>query len=100
MTGNLWLILAMGLGVYALRLVGLVLHDVTLPAGSARALQFVPVALLTGLVVVGLNGQVTAEPIRLIAVAGAALVTYRTGKMWACILSGMAVYGLLWWLLP
>jgi branched-subunit amino acid transport protein len=100
MTGTVWLILAMGAGVYALRLAGLVLRDVTLPSGSERALQFVPVALLTGLVVVGLSGQVTAEPLRLVAVAGAALVAYRTGKMWACILSGMVVYWLLGWLLP
>jgi branched-subunit amino acid transport protein len=100
MTGTAWLILAMGAGVYALRLVGLVLHDATLPPGSERALRFVPVALLTGLVVVGLTGQVTAEPIRLVAVTGATLVAYRTGKMWACILSGMMMYWLLGWLLP
>ncbi len=93
-----WLILAMGAGVYALRLVGLALHDVTLPELWDRALRFVPVALLTGLVVIGLTGQVAAEPSRLIAVAGAAFVAYRTRKMWACILSGMAIYWLLAWM--
>jgi len=31
-------------------------------------------------------------------VAGAAFVAHRTGKMWACILGGMAVYWLLWWI--
>jgi branched-subunit amino acid transport protein len=99
-TGALWLILAMGAGVYALRLVGLVLRDVALPPLWERALRFVPIALLTGLVVVGLTGQVSAEPSRLIAVAGAAFVAHRTGKMWACILGGMVVYWLLRWLLP
>jgi branched-subunit amino acid transport protein len=99
-TGALWLILAMGAGVYALRLVGLVLRDVALPPLWERALRFVPIALLTGLVVVGLTGQVSAEPSRLIAVAGAAFVAHRTGKMWACILGGMVVYWLLGWLLP
>jgi branched-subunit amino acid transport protein len=99
-TDALWLILGMGSGVYALRLVGLVLHDVALPPLWERALRFVPVALLTGLVVVGLTRQVSAEPIRLIAVAGAAFVAYRTGKMWACILGGMVTYWALGWLLP
>jgi branched-subunit amino acid transport protein len=89
----------MGAGVYALRLAGLVLREITLPAVWDRALRFVPVALLTGLVVVGLNGQVSAEPFRLIAVAGAAYAAYRTKKMWACILVGMAAYWLLAWLL-
>ena len=108
MTSGLWLILAMGAGVYALRLAGLALRDVTLPPplrlaqGGVweRALRFVPIALLTGLVVVGLTGQVSAEPSRLVAVAGAAFVAHRTGKMWACILGGMVVYWLLGWLLP
>ena len=100
MTGALWLILGMGAGVYALRLVGLVLRDVALPPVWERALRFVPVALLTGLVVVGLSGQVGAEPSRLVAVAAAAFVAYRTGTMWGCILGGMAAYWLLAWLLP
>jgi branched-subunit amino acid transport protein len=96
----LWLILGMGAGVYAMRLLGLSLQELTLPPTIDRALQCVPVALLTGLVVVGLTGQVTAEPTRLLAVAIAAGVAYRTGKMWACILAGMATYWLTAWLLP
>jgi branched-subunit amino acid transport protein len=99
-TSMLWLILGMGAGVYALRFVGLALRDVALPEVWERALRFVPVALLTGLVVVGLTGQVSAEPFRLVAVGVAALVAYRTGKMWACILSGMAVYWLLGSIVP
>jgi branched-subunit amino acid transport protein len=99
-TGMVWMILGMGAGVYGLRLVGLALRDVALPPVWERALRFVPVALLTGLVVVGLTTQVSAEPIRLAAVAVAAYVAHRTGKMWACILSGMLVYWLLGWLLP
>jgi branched-subunit amino acid transport protein len=99
-TGAVWLILGMGAGVYALRLAGLVLRDVSLPPAWERALGFVPVALLTGLVVVGLTGQVSDEPSRMIAVAGAAVVAHRTRKMWACILAGMVVYWLVAWLLP
>ena len=108
MTSMLWLILGMGDRVYALRLVGLSLRDVALPPTLrqvqggvwARALRFVPIALLTGLVVVGLNGQVSAEPIRLVAVGVAALVAQRTGTMWACILGGMVAYWLLGWIVP
>jgi branched-subunit amino acid transport protein len=37
---------------------------------------------------------------RLLAVAAAALVAFKTGKMWACILGGMVAYWLLAWLLP
>lgn len=98
MTDATWLIVAMGAGVYGLRLAGLALRDVTLPPDWERALRFVPVALLTGLVVVGLTGQVAAEPRRLLAVAVAALAAYRTGTMWACILAGMVAYWLLAWL--
>ncbi len=99
MTSELWLILGMGAGVYGLRLAGLVLREIALPAVWDRALRFVPVALLTGLVVVGLNGQVTAEPFRLIAVAGAAYAAYRTKKMGACIMAGMMAYWVLAWLM-
>jgi branched-subunit amino acid transport protein len=98
-TGSLWVILGMGVGVYALRLVGLGLRDVALPPLWERALRFVPVALLTGLVVVALTPQMSAEPSRLIAVVAAAAVAYRTGKMWACILGGMVAYGVVWWVL-
>jgi branched-subunit amino acid transport protein len=97
-TDTFWLILGMGAGVYGLRLAGLVLRDVALPPDWERALRFVPVSLLTGLVVIGLTAQVAAEPSRLLAVAGAAYVAYRTRKMWACILGGMATYWLLAWL--
>lgn len=98
MTDVAWLIVGMGASVYGLRLAGLVLRDVALPPAWERALRFVPVAVLTGLVVVSLSGQVAAEPNRLLAVAGAAFVAYRTGKMWACILAGMVAYWLLAWL--
>jgi len=98
-TGELWLILGMGAGVYGLRLAGLILREIALLAVWDRALRFVPVALLTGLVVVGLNGQVTAEPFRLIAVAGAAYAAHRTKKTWACIVAGMVAYWVLAWLM-
>ncbi len=90
-----WLILAMGAGVYSLRLVGLALPDVTVPPFWEQALRFVPVALLTSLVVLSLTSQPADAPIRVIAACGAAIVARLTGQMWACILSGMVLYWLL-----
>lgn len=87
-----WLILAMGAGVFALRLSGLVLRDVAIPPAWERALGYVPVALLTALVVASLTAQSDGSPARLLAAAVAALVARHTGHMWACILAGMAVY--------
>jgi branched-subunit amino acid transport protein len=90
-----WPILAMGAGVYALRLAGLALREVAVPPAWERALGFVPVATLTALVVASLAGRADGGAARLVAVVGAGLVARRTGKMWACILSGMALSWLL-----
>jgi len=89
------LILAMGVGVYALRLAGLTLRDVALPPAWESALGFVPVALLEALVVSSLGGGAGGAADRLVALAGAAVVARFTGRVWACILSGMVLYGLL-----
>ncbi len=92
---TVWAILAMGAGVYALRLAGLALPDAAVPPVWRRALGFLPVALLTALVVSSLAGQVQGDPALLVAAAGAALVAWRTGRMRACILSGMLIYWIL-----
>jgi len=91
---TVWLILLMGGAVYGLRLAGLVLRDVSIPPAWERAFGFVPVALLTALVVASLASAPEAMPERLIAAAGAAAVARWTGQMWACILAGMVVYWL------
>jgi branched-subunit amino acid transport protein len=88
-------ILAMAVGMYALRATGLLLADVAVPPAWERALAFVPVATLTALVVTSLAGRPDEGPVRLIAAAGAGFVARRTGRMWACIVSGMALYWLL-----
>ena len=85
-------ILGMGATVYTLRLAGLVVHDVAVPRAWARALAFVPVALLTALVVSSLVARPEQALPRSAAAAMAALVARRTGKMWACILSGMVIF--------
>lgn len=95
MSGTLWLILGMGAGVFGLRLAGLALRDVALPPAWERGLRFVPVALLSALVVTTLGGAGGVDPARLAAAAGAGLVAYRTGRMWACIVAGMILFWLL-----
>ena len=88
-------ILAMGVGVYALRLAGLALPNVAVPTAWEEALRFVPVALLTSLIVLSLSSQTDESAIRFVAAVGAALVAYRTRRMWACILAGMVLYWIL-----
>ena len=91
---NLWSIVAMAAGVYALRLGGLLLPQRAVPPGVQQALRFLPVALLGALVVATLSGR-GYDPTTWVAVAGAGLVGWATRQMWACILSGMAIYWLL-----
>ena len=89
------LVLAMGAGVYALRLAGLVLPDRAARTAGDRALGFVPIALLAALVVASLGSAPDHVGIRLVAAAGGALVARWTRQMWACIVTGMLLYGLL-----
>lgn len=90
----LWPILAMGAGVYLLRLIGLTVPRSAMPPAFERALRFVPVALLSALVVSSLAGRTVDGAAGWIAAAGAALVVWRTRRLWACIVSGMALYWL------
>ena len=91
----LMLILGMAVGVYALRLAGLLLAGAAVPPAWERALGFVPVATLTALVVSSLAGRPDEGPARLVAAVCAGLAARRTGRAWVCILVGMALYGLL-----
>ncbi|HLT19593.1 MAG TPA: AzlD domain-containing protein [Thermomicrobiales bacterium] len=93
---HLWTVLALAAGTLAMRVSGLALQDVRIPDTWERSLRYVPLALLAALVVVTLNGQPAGElGARVAALLAAAAVTYRAGRMWACIASGMAVYLLL-----
>ncbi len=92
---DLGAILAMGAGVYALRLAGLLLPARAVPAEWDRALRLVPIAVLTALVVTSLGGRGGDGMARVVAAVGAGLVAYRTRQMWACIVSGIALYWLL-----
>jgi branched-subunit amino acid transport protein len=51
--------------------------------------------MISALVATLLTGQVAADPIRLVAAGGAAVIAARTRRLWACILGGMALYWLL-----
>jgi branched-subunit amino acid transport protein len=90
-----WPILAMGGALYLLRLGGMLLPNLTLPAGWERALGWVPVALLSALVVSSLAGPAASDPRPIVAAAVGAAVAWRTRRMWACMLSGLLVAGLL-----
>jgi branched-subunit amino acid transport protein len=91
----LGLILVMAVGVYAVRLAGLLLANASVPPAWERALGFVPVATLTALVVSSLVGRPDDGPVRLVAAAAGALAARRTGRTWMCIVVGMALYWLL-----
>lgn len=91
----IWPILGMGAGLYAMRLAGMALRDVAVPPAMERALGFVPVAVLTALIVSSLGVRTDGGAIRVVAAVGAAFIAYRTRRMWACILGGMALYWLL-----
>jgi branched-subunit amino acid transport protein len=88
-------ILGMGAGVFALRLAGLALPNLALPAAAERALAFLPVALLAALVTTTLAAPSGGDLTRLLAAAGAAVVARLTGRMWACIATGLLLYWLL-----
>jgi branched-subunit amino acid transport protein len=95
---NIWMILGMALGVYAVRLGGFALAALTLPRGLERSLAFVPVAMLTALSAATLFATTTQLPIRLVAACGAGLAVWRTGKGWLAIVVGMTLYWSLGWL--
>ena len=92
----LWLICGMAIVVYTVRLTGFLLADMPVPPAWERILGFVPVATLTALIVANLAGRPDEGlPLRLLAAIGAVCAARRTGRAWACIVVGMAVYGLL-----
>jgi branched-subunit amino acid transport protein len=92
---TLELILAMAVGVYALRLSGLLLAGAKLPSTWERALGFVPIATLTALVVSSLTSRPDEGLPRLVAAAAAGLAARGSGRAWICIGIGMAIYWLL-----
>ena len=89
------LIVMMGAGVYLLRLAGLSLPAVTIPPDWERALRFIPVSLISALIVISLAGTNRTSWEGVAAVAIGAAIVFRTGKMWACIACGLVAFWLL-----
>lgn len=90
-----WGIVAMGIGVFTLRIAGMLLCHLAIPPAWERALRFVPTALLSALMVSSFSAQHDRGVIPLVAIVAAGWVAHLTGRMWACIVSGMMLYWLL-----
>lgn len=88
-------VLGMAVGVYAVRLGGLLLAGRAFPRAWERGLTYVPVATLTALVVVSLAGRPDEVGPRLVAALVAGVVAWRVRRVWVCLVVGLGVYGLL-----
>ena len=95
---NLWLtIAAAGLVTYLIRLSFIAVHGrVVMPQWFTRALTFVPVAVLSAIILPDLltwQGNLTLSGTnpRLLGGMAAALVAWRTRSVWLTILVGMLV---------
>ena len=101
---TLWLIIAsIGIFTYGIRRAFIVLSDrVVLPVIIQRALRFVPVAILTAIIVPALvfpTGTLDLSPLnaRLLAGIIAIVVAWRTRNIALTLASGMgALWALLW----
>lgn len=99
--GFVWVLIGLlGVGVYALRLSFIHLHDVVerFPPRIERGIGFIPAAILAALVtpaVVAVDGSLAAAvlDLRVLAAAVALGTAWRTGSMIATIAVGM---GILW----
>jgi branched-subunit amino acid transport protein len=85
-------IFAMAVLTYATRWVGLRFTGLQLPAFWLDFLRFVPVAVFAALVVPALSGPGGQTPARVLAAGAAALVLWRTGRMWLGLVVGLAAF--------
>jgi branched-subunit amino acid transport protein len=92
---NTLLIILMGVGVYSLRMTGLLLPSLTVPQRWEEAFRFVPIALISALVTVNLWGGGNPDARQVAGALAGAAIAWRTRKMWACIAGGMLTYWLL-----
>ncbi|MAB12585.1 AzlD domain-containing protein [Parvibaculum sp.] len=106
-TTTLWfIVLAAGLGTFALRLSFIQLADrIALPRPFIRALRFVPAAVLSAIILPavlrlpdGTMSYAFDNP-RLLAAIGATLIAWATRNALVTILGGMALFWLLGWLI-
>lgn len=106
-TATLWfIVLAAGLGTFALRLSFIQIADrLALPRPFVRALRFVPAAVLSAIILPavlrlpdGTMSYALDNP-RLLAALGATFIAWVTRNALATILGGMALFWLLGWLI-
>lgn len=88
-------IVAMGIGIYAVRTSGLVMPDLRRIERWKQLLDFLPPAILGALFVATLLPQTEDRELRLIAVLVAGLISYLIGRAWICILTGLALFWML-----
>jgi branched-subunit amino acid transport protein len=96
--GNMGLVLVVAVGAYGTRVTGFSLGRLTggggraLPPAFDRFLSYVPIAAFAALIVPDLvSGPGDLSP-RLLGVLAAALAVWRTEKLWAGLLLGMAAF--------
>jgi len=85
-------IVGMAVLTYATRWVGLRFTTLRLPPFWLDFLRFVPVAVFAALVVPSLSGPPGQTPARLLAAGAAALVLWRSGRMWLGLLVGLGAF--------
>lgn len=97
MDGNLIaVILAAAAITYTTRLAGFAFRERTISDRTTRFLTDVPVAAFAALAIPGILTGEEDMPARIVAAVTAAAFTFRYGKLWLCILSGLATYWAVW----
>lgn len=92
---HLWLIIAIALTVYLVRVGGFYLVRITLPLTLQQLLQQMPVAVFAALLAVSLPGHAGEGDLRLLATLGAGLALWWTKRLWVGLVVGLALFWLL-----
>ena len=87
-----WTIAALGSGIYALRIAGMIVPIDRIPERWSGSLRLLPVALLAALLATSRAGGGSGQPDRIAALLAALAVAWWTRKLWAAIGGGMLVY--------
>lgn len=89
---DIWTVIAMGTGVYALRLTGFALPVAALRDRWKSALQALPVALLAALVASSQAGFASGDPARMLALFAGGYIAWRFRRIWLVIIVAMTVF--------
>jgi branched-subunit amino acid transport protein len=88
----LLVIVAVGIITYMTRIAGFTLGAGRIPLTLYRFLTDVPVAAFAALAIPGILIGENDMPARVTAALVAGVITLRFGKLWLCILTGLATY--------